>query len=318
MSKSILVSFIVPYHNEKRELLVRCIGSILATDVPEEEREIIVIDDGSDSSLEDDIVSLSPGIKYIRQENRGQGEARNRGLDECQGEYVQFVDADDMLIASSYKHIVRPLREEKPDMIVFDYTTNESKTDACVKTRRTSGSRNMIRHNIKSPVWGYVFRRDIVDNIRFSSDTLTEDEEFTPLLMLRAKKLIVTNEKAYFYRKREESLTTTSDFSKKEKRLNDFNKSIAKLHGIAQGLEGDERKALTRRVEQLAMDYTFNTLALYGADDVFNSKTESLRKIGLYPLKLRAHTIKYLIFALVTRTSTGRRMIKHIIKNKKK
>ena len=318
MSKSILVSFIVPYHNEKRELLVRCIGSILATDVPEEEREIIVIDDGSDSSLEDDIVSLSPGIKYIRQENRGQGEARNRGLDECQGEYVQFVDADDMLIASNYKRIVRSLREEKPDMIVFDYTTDESKTDARKRIRRTSGARNMMLHNIKSPVWGYVFRRDIVGDIRFSSDTLTEDEEFTPLLMLRANKMIVTNEKAYFYRKREESLTTTSDFSKKEKRLSDFSKSIAKLHGISQGLEGDERKALTRRVEQLAMDYTFNVLALYDAEDVFNPITESLRKIGLYPLKLRAHTIKYLIFALVTRTSTGRKMIKYIIENKKK
>ncbi len=318
MSKSILVSFIVPYHNEKRELLVRCIGSILATDLLEYEREILIIDDGSDTSLEDEISFLSQGIKYIRQENRGQGEARNRGLDECQGEYVQFVDADDMLIASNYKRIVRSLREEKPDMIVFDYTTDESKTDARKRIRRTSGARNMMLHNIKSPVWGYVFRRDIVGDIRFSSDTLTEDEEFTPLLMLRANKMIVTNEKAYFYRKREESLTTTSDFSKKEKRLSDFSKSIAKLHSISQGLEGDERKALVRRVEQLAMDYTFNTLALYGADDVFNSKTESLKEIGLYPLKLKAHTIKYLTFALVSRTSTGRKMIKYIIENKKK
>ena len=316
--KRILVSFVVPYHNESPELLVGCIESILASCEHIVENEIIVIDDGSDVSLEDKIKALGQGIHYIRQENSGQGEARNRGLDECRGEYVQFVDADDELIALNYKHILSILLEEKPDMIVFDYSSDKQDTSARTKTRRTSGARNMMRHNIKSPVWGFIFRRDIVDGIRFSSGTLTEDEEFTPLLMLRADNMIVTKEKAYFYRKRKESLTTPSDFNKKEKRLNDFAKTIAKLHDVAERLEGDEKKALVRRVEQLAMDYTFNTLALYDSDDVFNTKMEDLRVAGLYPLRLRIHTMKYLTFVLASRSKRGRNIIRQIISLTKK
>ena len=70
----------------------------------QEEREIIVIDDGSINSP---LAALADGIDqiiYIRQPNKGAAAARNTGLGIAKGRYIQFVDGDDRLVRSGYEH----------------------------------------------------------------------------------------------------------------------------------------------------------------------------------------------------------------------
>jgi glycosyltransferase involved in cell wall biosynthesis len=75
--------------------------------------EVIVIDDGSKNPLEQAIQTDDQRIRFIRQENSGVSAARNRGLYEAKGEYVVFLDHDDLLVDSFMNVRVEALKSDK-------------------------------------------------------------------------------------------------------------------------------------------------------------------------------------------------------------
>ncbi|MBQ3453639.1 MAG: glycosyltransferase family 2 protein, partial [Thermoguttaceae bacterium] len=86
-------SVVVPVYNV-RQWVGRAIESILAQTF--EDFELILIDDGStDDSAEVIAQYTDPRVKLIRQENRGQGGARNRGIEASTGKWITFLDPDD-------------------------------------------------------------------------------------------------------------------------------------------------------------------------------------------------------------------------------
>ena len=88
-----LVSVIVPTYNGA-PFIAETIDSILAQ--THRSREIIVVDDGSTDETATRLGRYGSAIRYIWQENRGPGAARNRGLQEARGDYVAFLDHDDL------------------------------------------------------------------------------------------------------------------------------------------------------------------------------------------------------------------------------
>jgi glycosyltransferase involved in cell wall biosynthesis len=89
-----LVSVVIPCWNQAH-YLGEAIESVLAQRYPR--LELVVVDDGSwDNSSE--IAARYPGVRRVRQPNRGVAAARNHGLAESEGEYVVFLDADDRLL----------------------------------------------------------------------------------------------------------------------------------------------------------------------------------------------------------------------------
>ncbi len=90
-----LVSIVIPCYNSEL-WLEETLESALGQSWPQ--KEIIVVDDGStDNSLSIARSFESRGVKVISQENRGGCVARNRGLKEARGDFIQFLDADDLL-----------------------------------------------------------------------------------------------------------------------------------------------------------------------------------------------------------------------------
>jgi glycosyltransferase involved in cell wall biosynthesis len=117
-SENNLVSVIIPCYNGER-FLEEALRSALSQSYPEV--EIIVVDDGStDNSPE--IAQRFP-VRYIRQENRGLTESRNRGVRESRGSYIVFLDADDRLKPEAIEAGFRML-ERRPEcaMAVGDHT----------------------------------------------------------------------------------------------------------------------------------------------------------------------------------------------------
>jgi len=85
------VSVVIPTYN-RAAFCEEAVRSVLGQTIPP--LEIIVVDDGSTDDTRRRLASLP--ITYLRQANRGPAAARNRGIDTAGGEYIAFLDSDDM------------------------------------------------------------------------------------------------------------------------------------------------------------------------------------------------------------------------------
>lgn len=292
------ISFIITYYNEPAELLRGCVDSILTLPLGDGEREIIVVDDGGKIPAEQSLTGK--GVRCIRQENGGLSRARNRGLEAAQGDYVQFVDADDALILPSYSAVIRALRSQSPDMVLFRFSDREDRgaNPPGTAMKRTDGATYLRRHNIRGSACCYVFRRGILGGLRFEPGILHEDELFTPQLLMRAGLLLHTTAAAYLYRQRTSTIMHSHDSAHTARRVRDAQRVIAELKAMSDGMGG--ASPLRRRVAQLTMDHIYNVWNLTRDPGTVLRTTAALRGMGLFPLPLRPYTAKYLAFALAT------------------
>ncbi len=297
--KKPLVSFIIPYYNVPLPLVEQCVASIARLPMEQGESEVIVIDDGSESDISRELSAVCPHLIYIRRENGGLSAARNTGIGAAQGEYIQFVDADDALVPEVYAKCVDKARETSADLLMFSSTGEEKWGEEDVRwSGETIGAQYMASHNLHAVAWGYLFRREILGQLRFTPGTYHEDEEFTPQLLLRAKTMRATCAKAYFYRVRSGSITTEKSAAHINKRLDDVFRILNVLRDLSLSLQGIDRAALDRRVAQLTMDYIYNCVRLLSDRRQTMERIEALRFASFLPLPKKNYTIKYTLFRL--------------------
>ena len=305
-----LVSFIIPYYDLPVVMLCECIDSILAAPLTAAEREIIVIDDGSSTSPMNGLMHYGDDIIYLRQPNQGLGSARNKGIEVATGQYLQFVDGDDRLVPDAYAHCLDLLRNHPDaDMIVFDFTDGQPAPQSYTDSAPLSGTEYLRHHNIHGMACGYIARAKTVSELRFTPGIYHEDEEFTPLLLVRAERIVRTDARAYHYRRRPDSITTAPDATATKKRLDDLHGVIQRLHYQADRLGRNDRLAMQRRVAQLTMDYIYQTIRQSRSADVLEQRVSQLRAEGLFPLPRRSYSSKYTWFRLATLTALGRRLL---------
>ena len=308
-----LISFILTYYNLPVEMLQKCIDSILTLAVNAGEREIIVVDDGSENSPVSELMKYGDEITYIRQRNMGLSEARNKGIQMATGKYLQFVDADDLLVKAGYDYCIGIARDQRPEMILFDFTSSAVQATTHQHSPLQSGSHYMRHHNLHGTACGYLFRRTILGELRFTAGIYHEDEEFTPLLLLRAETVCVTNAQAYFYQQRDNSIITKSDIRHCLRKLNDLKGVISRLHDVADHRPVDDRTALQRRVAQLTMDYLYQIILQTNSRHYLDRKITVLRREGLFPLPDQNYTTKYAWFRRLSNSSAGRSLLMRII-----
>ena len=162
------LSIVIPAFNAEPYLkeLLECLSKQMTDDV-----EVIIIDDGSDKK-----VSYSyPWLKIYRQKNRGPAAARNKGMDKAKGDYISFIDADDMVPEYYISKILA-----KIDNMTFDVC------DLSWKSLNNQGMQVNKKLNsdadwLPNPsACTRVFRRAFIGDTRFSilKDS-TEDEDFS-------------------------------------------------------------------------------------------------------------------------------------------
>src|SRR4051812_21194171 len=100
-----LVSVLIDTYNHER-FIEQAIVSVLEQDFPRDDREIIVVDDGSTDSTPEIVSKFGPRLRLLRKANGGQASAFNAGIPECKGEIVAFLDGDDWWAAGKLQAVV--------------------------------------------------------------------------------------------------------------------------------------------------------------------------------------------------------------------
>ncbi len=121
---SAFFSIVIPVFNAA-ERLEQCLKSVLAQSFGG--WQAVLVDDGSDdgsAQICDSFAAEDSRIRAIHTENRGVSAARNTGIEVSEGEYVIFLDSDDMLLSGALEQLSRVCRNNvptAPDVVIFDY-----------------------------------------------------------------------------------------------------------------------------------------------------------------------------------------------------
>lgn len=316
-----LVSYIIPTYNTPSQLLVDCVNSLLSVNMDEEEREVVVIDDGSDIPAASALHDFEDSIIVIRTDHQGVAEARNVGLDAAKGKYVQFVDSDDELLKQPYEQCLSILKKEQPDILLFKLTSSKENIQdlSSAVHSYTSGAKYMIDNNVYASLPSFFFRRIIAQDLRFTPDVYHEDEEIVPLIFLQAHKFIVTELTPYFYKQREGSIVHSFSSSMVNRRLDDFYNIILRLKIMAENIKTKEEaddedilkyQAITNTVRRKSLDYVINVIRLHKKEEInlsfflrwkyvdkrLNQSLKIMKADNLFPLYANYRNFKHAIF----------------------
>lgn len=209
------LSFIVPFYNVE-PYIEECIRSLYNQDIPQDEYEVICIDDCSPDGSRAIVERLQqeyPTLKLLRTpENLRQGGARNMGLDVAQGKYIWFVDSDDYIKPSCIRILIEQAENEDLDILDFDFDADFSKQQFIKNTQPfdlgpCSGADYVFcpeyggRWSWRcSTVWGGIIRKDLIQDMRFREHVQYEDNDFALLLFAKASRVHHIPDKPYFYR----------------------------------------------------------------------------------------------------------------------
>lgn len=227
--KNNMISIVIPVYNVAH-YLPDCMESVLSQ--TDENVEVILVDDGStDNSgiLCDRYSEEYTSIKVIHQKNAGLSAARNSGIEIAQGEYITFIDSDDMLAPNFIKTALALAEAHKADFVAFGNVRCEANAhynseykiamqseintyfDKTIKMQRF-----LIGTEIGTTAWAKLYRTELFKSIRYPVGKYHEDVFTTYKLVDKASRIVTTSQVGYIYRKNPNSITTRK-FS--EKRL---------------------------------------------------------------------------------------------------
>ena len=216
------ISVIVPVYNTK-DYIADCIESILGQNY--DNLELILIDDGStDGSgdiCDDYAEQYSRRIKVIHTSNRGPSAARNTGITMADGEYLMFVDGDDIISFDHVYRLYRLVEKYDADMSACGYIETSSRSfipqysgeEICFDKIQALEDILYQKHINSGPVCK-LYKKSLFDNVRFPEETFYEDTIAIPKVIHKAGKVVWSGDVTYGYYMREGS-TMRSGYSER-------------------------------------------------------------------------------------------------------
>lgn len=225
------VSVIIPVFNTAA-YLPQALDSICNQTL--RELQIILVDDGSTDespSIMRTYARRDTRIQIITQPNQGQGAARNRGIEVAHGEFIYFMDSDDVLESTCLEECYTISHNKHLDYVTFDATilSNQAQNDFhfnyerknLIDASRLWDSKALLAHTLTNLCFSssvclmFIQRRLIVENqIEFPEGIIHEDNAFVLHLMLCAT-LSMYLPHAYFQRRVRDNSTMTTKFGLK-------------------------------------------------------------------------------------------------------
>ena len=314
----IKLSIIVPIY-EVEQYLRKCVDSLITQDI--NDYEIILVDDGStdgsgaicDEYAEKRPTSSSslkgrevhPFIRVIHQKNGGLSAARNAGLKVASGEYVMFVDSDDYIEPNVLGKLMAQIERDSLDVLRYDFQN--------VRIVKSEEVRDKSEYEVFQPnkdpkrdvdlseivvdgetflnerlgpfcyVGQFIIKQELLKDCLFKERIYFEDTEWTPRMLLRARRVASTERVVYNYLWREGSITLPDNPQKKKKVLKD---KISLLRGFK------EQQKLVRDNSWFVWMTSFTTMTILGLLAHMPSSErkpylQELKSLSIYPLSIR-------------------------------
>lgn len=206
-----MISIVIPVYNSQH-YLTKCVNSILTQSY--RDFELILVDDGStDASLKicDDLSHFDSRIKVFHKKNEGAGMARKYGVQKASGQWIMFVDSDDVLLPNSLI-LFTPYLKGDFDMIVGNLRINSNKTFVHQINGEVSGDEYISALFLNRTTIGpfaKLFKRELFGKSNWKSPSqITNNEDLLMLISLACssdKILIDKNLVCYDYLTRSDS-----------------------------------------------------------------------------------------------------------------
>lgn len=279
------VSVIIPFYDLERYAR-ECLDSVLAAVKGREDRvEVICVDDGSTDStpgILDEYASRYPFVKAVHKPNGGEGSARNAGLAAASGEWITFLDGDDLwLVPVLSEFFSAGMRHPDVDIIGFRYLPFDD--GAAVPAPLVSSSETVYDVCREIPTAAIVdlgvfptfFRRKKFAGILFTRLPLGADRLYVAECLARADRIVMSASAVHGYRVRADSMAHSVWNERKLVSMIDFIVgSLNALHAVGKRIErggivylahallgwaakytarladGRERKAVSRRLAE--------------------------------------------------------------------
>lgn len=203
------------------QYIAQCLNSVYQQDVPEEEYEVICVDDCSpDNSIAivEEYAKNHTNLVVVRnQYNRKLGGARNAGMEVAKGEYIWFIDSDDFIEENCIKTLLTIAEKEDLEMLHFNYVeypdTNQPNRRP-IETNVMTGTEmffdiNFIWYNDLITAWQKLYKRQFLidNNIQFAEHIMFEDNDYAIVAFANAQRVKHVACNAYYYRNNPESIT---------------------------------------------------------------------------------------------------------------
>lgn len=208
------ISVIVPIYKVEK-YLEECVESILQQTY--HNLEIILVDDGSpdrSGEIADAFAQKDQRVKVIHQKNGGLSVARNTGLDNATGDYINFIDSDDFMPENALALMVQKAEDEQADYVIGNYINCQEDGTLWEKPIFNTEKFHSFQLDIKdyrdsffimnSSACNKLFRRSFIEGIplRFTVGLPAEDAIFTTYCFIRSKKVFYIPDIVYIYRQR--------------------------------------------------------------------------------------------------------------------
>ena len=212
-----LISVIVPVYNVER-YLAACLDSILSQSY--RNLEVIVINDGStDFSLQiaETYAEKDDRVKIYSHNNEGLSQARNRGLEVATGEFLTFVDSDEMLLSEALEVMWEAMRNNSADLvegnIIRGKIHGEIKNELPFKTYTYNPEEAiadvLYQKRLLPSACGKLFKRNLFEDLKFEPGILYEDLNIFYRILERCHKIVWIEYPVYFYRMTEGSIVNS-------------------------------------------------------------------------------------------------------------
>lgn len=211
-----LVSLIMPAYNAE-EYIARSIDTALAQSFTD--MEVIIVDDGSTDQTRKIIQWYKekyPQIKLLCQPNGGQASARNTGIKQAAGDYIGFMDSDDMIRPDMIEKLYGAIRKNNCDIAVTSaYMLKEEgyvemTTYPMEEDKAVSIDEFFDRYITLAPeIWNKLYRASLIKERPMVVNVTFEDDAWTPYILSYAERICYMNTHLYEYDRTLQSTTYT-------------------------------------------------------------------------------------------------------------